>query len=173
MGSITVVRTDQQLPDSKAMESASALLFRAFDGADKQSRSAWRRLWKRLIAFEAGEFMRVDVVQPRSGRFHRYHMAIEQSLFDAQERFTDFEAMRYWLKVGAGWVTWAAGPKGGVVPIPRSVSFRKADEDEFQQFHAQVLSFLRGEHAAKYLWPHLSASDQMEMMDRVIGEFER
>ncbi|MBK9497333.1 MAG: hypothetical protein IPO08_22995 [Xanthomonadales bacterium] len=172
MGTITLVRTDKQLPDAAALAGARSLLFGAFDGANKEARSNWRRLWKRLMGFEPGEFMRVDVVQPRSGPFHRYHMALEQRLFDSQERFDDFEQLRYWLKVGAAWVTWAAGPAGGVVPIPRSVSYRKADEDEFREFHDKVLGFLRGPHAAKYLWRHLSDADRAEMMERVIGSFE-
>jgi len=33
-------------------------------------------------------------------RFTVGHMKIEQSVFDAQERFDDFEQFRYWLKLG-------------------------------------------------------------------------
>jgi hypothetical protein len=94
-------------------------------------------------------------------------MKIEQDVFDAQEKFSDFEQFRYWLKVGAAWVTWAGGPRGGVVPIPKSISYAKADEEEFRQYHEQVMEFLRGEHAAPYLWKHLGKEGAYEMMDAI------
>lgn len=121
---------------------------------------------------EPGELIHVETVFPRSGPFHRFHMAMEQRLFDSQDRFTVFEQMRYWLKVGAGWVTWAAGPRGGVVPIPKSISYAKADEEEFRQYHEQTMQFLRGPHAAKYLWSHLPADQQVAMMETVLEGFD-
>ncbi len=172
MSRLTICRTERSMPSAKELEGARVLLFGTLDGATKEDRSGWRRFWKRVTRFEPGEFVQFDVVQPRSGPFHRFHMALEQRLFDSQERFSDFEQFRYWLKVGAAWVTWAAGPKGGVVPIPRSTSYAKADEDEFRKFHDQVIGFLRGPHAAKYLWPHLSPSAQAEMMEKVLEILE-
>ena len=171
MSAITIVRTNQRLPDGQALDGARALLFGALDGAHREDRKAWRMFWKRLLRLEPGEMAVAEMRFPRSGPFHRRHMAIEQTLFDSQERFTDFEMFRYWLKVGAAWVTWAAGPKGGVVPIPRSISYTKADEAELLQYHDQVIDFLRGPHAAKYLWPHLSADDQAAMMETILAGF--
>ena len=92
-----------------------------------------------------------------------------EALFDAQERFEHFDQFRYWLKVGAGWVTWAAGPKGGVVPIPKSVSYRKADQQEFMDFHERTVAFLRGPHAAVYLWPHLKEQADGRMNEILEG----
>jgi hypothetical protein len=97
-------------------------------------------------------------------------MAIEQQVFDAQERFQDFEMFRYWLKVGAGWVTWAAGPKGGVVPIPKSISYANADQEEFIRYHEAVIVFLRGEHAAPFLWRHLKGGSH-DMMESILEGF--
>lgn len=171
MSKITVLRTDKALPSN--LDAARDLLFGALDGFNKNDKRAWRRFWKRLIKAEPGELVAVDMVFPRSGPFHRFHMAIEQRLFDAQERFDNFEMFRAWLKVGAGWVTWAAGPKGGVVPIPNSISYAEADEEEFRQYHEQVVAFLRGPHAAKYLWPHLSPEQRAEMMAAILEEFEQ
>lgn len=42
------------------------------------------------------------------------HMAIEQAVFDAQDRFSDFEMFRDWLKIGSAWVVWVPGPKAGL-----------------------------------------------------------
>ena len=142
------------------------------DGFNRDDKTAWRRFLKRLMGMAPGEMALIEARMPRSGPFHRRHMKIEQSVFDAQERFEDFEQFRYWLKVGAAWVTWAAGPKGGVVPIPKSISYAKADEEEFRRYHVKVVGFLRGEHAAKYLWPHLDAQAAADMMDSILRGFE-
>lgn len=171
MSNITIVRTNQSLPTGQGLEGARTLLFGAVDGATHDAKRAWRRFWKRVMGMEPGEMAVVEMVFPRSGPFHRRHMAIEQQVFDAQERFEDFEQFRYWLKVGAAWVIWAAGPKGGVVPIPKSISYAKADEEEFRQYHDKVIGFLRGEHAAKYLWRHLGEEKAHEMMDTILEGF--
>lgn len=172
MSKITITRTNRELPTGAALEGARAMLFGALDGFTKDDRTAWRRFWKRLAKMQPGEMAVAEMVFPRSGPFHRRHMKIEQSVFDAQERFEDFEQFRYWLKVGAAWVTWAAGPKGGVVPIPKSISYAKADEEEFRRYHVKVIGFLRGEHAAKYLWKHLDKQVAAEMMDSILRGFE-
>lgn len=163
------MRTDKAMPAN--MEPARDLLFGALDGFNRDDKRAWRRFWKRLIGLEPGEMALIEARMPRSGPFHRRHMAIEQSVFDAQERFQDFEQFRYWLKVGAGWVTWAAGPKGGVVPIPKSISYAKADQEEFTRYHEAVVAFLREGHAARFLWRHLGDGADV-MMDSILGGFE-
>lgn len=171
MATFTITRTNIELPDKNNMEIASQLLFKCFDGFTAQDRARWRRLWKKLIGMEPGEMLVIETTFPRSGPFHRRHMAIEQAVFNAQERFHDFKQFRYWLKVGAAWVTWAAGPSGGVVPIPKSISYRDADEAEFRMYHVQVIEFLRGPHAAKYLWKHLG-DEAHTMMNTILEGFE-
>jgi len=169
VSTINVIRTAQALPEN--LDAARELLFGSIDGFNRDDKKAWRSFWKRLIGMEPGEMAVIEARMPRSGPYHRRHMKIEQSVFDAQERFTDFESLRYWLKVGAAWVTWAAGPKGGVVPIPKSISYAKADEAEFRKYHEQVVMFLRGEHAARYLWPHLGEGAH-DMMNTILEGFD-
>lgn len=172
MAEIVLVRQ----PDIELTESDKAaarrVVFGIVDGMGEQHQRRWRRLWNRLMRLEPGEMMTFISHLARSGPFHRRHMLILQRVFESQERFEDFEMMRYWLKVGSGWVVWAAGPSGGVVPIPRSVSYAKADEHDFQEFHAKVMGFLRGPHAARYLWPHLKGDTAYQMMDSVLSEMQ-
>lgn len=169
MSKITILRTDVAI-DEPMRDALRRFLFGVIDGFNKDDRRAWRRFWKRVVGMEPGEMAAAEMLFPRSGPFHRRHMAIEQSVFDAQERFTDFEQFRVWLKVGAGWVDWCAGAKGGVVPIPKSISYAKADEEEFRKYHDQVMMFLRGPHAALFLWKHLGAQAS-EMMDSILDGF--
>ena len=172
MSKMTIVRTDHAMPDKGAMEQISAFLFKVFDGATKDDRGAWRRFWKRLVKLSPGEMANAEMLFPRSGPFHRFHFQIEQTVFNAQDRFSDFEMFRDWLKIGAAWVVWVPGAKGGIVPLPKSVSYAKADEEEFRKYHKQVMEFLRGEHAAPYLWKHLG-DDAHEMMRVLLEGFDR
>ena len=172
MSRLTIVRSNKEMPIlASVLDAIRNFLFGVIDGFTRDDQRAWRRLWKRIKDMEAGEMLVLEVVFPRSSPFHRWHMCIEQQVFNAQERFQDFEQFRYWVKVGAAWVTWAAGPKGGMVPIPKSISYAKADEEEFRQYHDQVIDFLRGEHAAKYLWPHLKDGAH-EMMEGILEGFD-
>ncbi|MGL4297382.1 MAG: hypothetical protein ACRCTG_16860 [Aestuariivirga sp.] len=169
MARFAIQRTNIALPDERGMAGASALLFQALDGFGKDDRASWRRFWKRAVSMEPGEMFEVEMVFPRSGPFHRRHMALEQSVFDAQERFEDFEQLRCWMKIGAAWVTWMPGPEG-LVPIPKSISYAAADQDEFEKYHRAVVDFLRGPHAAPVLWPHLK--NPSDMMGAILRGFD-
>lgn len=170
MSRIDIVRTDVAMPDSGKLEVVRTFLFQCLDGLGNDDRRSWRKFWKRITTMEPGEFVRAEMWFPRSGPFHRRHMKIEASIFDAQDRFDDFEMFRDWLKIGAAWVVWVPGPKGGIVPLPRSISYAKADQDEFEKYHAAVMNFLRGEHAAPYLWKHLGERSH-DMMNTILDGF--
>lgn len=170
MSRVTIIRTADSFPGESILEHIRRFLFGLFKGWSRTDDRGWRKIWKRLSSLEPGEFAIIEFVIPRSSPYHRRHMAIESAVFDAQERFDDFEQFRVWLKVGAGWVDWCAGPKGGVVPIPRSISYAKADQAEFEDYHAKVIAFLRGPHAALFLWKHLG-NDANWMMDSILSGF--
>lgn len=170
MPEILLVRQEAApIPEADA-DAARRVLFGVVDGLGEQHSKSWRRFINRLFRLEPGEVVEIKTHQARSGKFHRRHFAMEQAVFEAQERFEHFDQFIYWIKVGAGWVTWAAGPSGGVVPIPRSVSYSAADQEQFEDFHQRVVTFLRGPHAARYLWPHLK-DRASQMMDQVLEGF--
>ena len=170
MSRVMIVRNNQMLPPESILENVRAFLFGVFDGWRKDDKAGWRKIWKRLMSLEDGEFAEIEFIVPRSQPYHRRHMKIESTIFDAQERFDDFDMFRDWLKIGASWVVWVPGAKGGIVPLPRSISFAKADQAEFEQYHNQVMAFLRGEHAAPYLWRHLGEGAH-QMMETILEGF--
>ncbi len=163
MSEIMLVKQDATAIPDADKDAARRVLFGMVDGLGEHGKKQWRRFFNMLMKLEPGEMVELNTHKDRSGPYHRRHFAIEQALFEAQERFEHFDQYRYWLKVGAGWVTWAAGPKGGVVPIPRSVSYKSTDQQEFMEFHERAVSFLRGPHAARYLWPHLKEKADTRM----------
>ena len=170
MTKLTIIRSDQEPPGEVEKSALRRFLFGAVDGFSREDKRAWRRFWKRVWTMEPGEMAVAEMLFPRSGPFHRRHMAIERAVFDSQDRFAEMDSLRYWLKVGAGWVTWAAGPTGGVVPIPKSISYAKADEEEFRQYHDRIIAFLSGPHAARFLWSHLGDRAD-EMMESILEGF--
>jgi hypothetical protein len=171
MGKITLVRSELQSSDH-AWEIAVGTLQTVIDGLNQDDKRGWARLFNWLRKKEPGEICELTITFPRHGKHHRLVMAMLNAVFDSQERFDDFEQFRYWCAIGAGWVTWAAGPKGGVVPIPKSISFAKADEQEFSQYHAKVVEFLRGPYAGPSLFPHAPPAALQAYRD-LVDEFER
>ena len=167
---ITIVRGREPMPPKTVMDYVSKFLFEIFDGWTDADKKSWRKLWRYLTTLEPGEFAVIKFAIHRSSPFHRRHMKIESDVFDAQERFDDFDMFRNWLKIGSAWVEWVPGAKGGIVPLPKSISYAKADQAEFEQFHRSVIGFLRGPHAAPYLWKHLGEKSH-EMMDSILEGF--
>lgn len=171
MSKINVIRTDCDIPDERALEGARSFLFNALSGFNRQDKISWNRLWKRMLRLEPGEIMLFEASFPRSGPFHRRHMKIEQSVFDAQERLAPFGAFRDWLKIGSGHCKWLPGPKGGIVPIPDSTSYTAMDDEEFKRFHENSITFLRTDHAQRVLWPHLDQNQRREMIEAILEGF--
>jgi hypothetical protein len=171
MSEITLVkRTDLRLNDEQNATLRLAL-FEMIDGLAETDQKSWRRFWNWIVRAGAGEIFSIETWAPRHGGFHKRHMVLETFVFKSQERIKSFEQFRNWLKIGAGFCDWLAGPKGGVVPVPRSISYKKCDEDAMRQFHVDAIAFLRSEHATRYLWPHLDAAAGETMIEAILGEF--
>ncbi|MFZ2524426.1 MAG: DUF1367 family protein [Candidatus Ferrigenium altingense] len=165
-----MIRTDAPKPEGVMLECVRGFLFGLFKGATEADDKRWNRFWRIATGKEPGEMFDLETVFPRYTPFHKRHMKIEQDVFNAQDRFKDFEMFRDWLKIGSGFVEWVPGAKGGIVPLPKSISYAKTDEQEFREYHEKVVEFLRGAHAAPYLWKHLGAGAH-EMMDTILMEF--
>lgn len=146
------------------------VLMDAIGGLDSTHDSRWRRFMNRLLRAEPGEVFQLDSVVQRSGVFHRRHMALEQNLFDHQERWLTLTSMRDWLKTGAGWVEWLPGARGGIVAVPRSCSYETCSDDEMREVHEAMVAFLNTPHAQRFLWPHLNAPGRAAMLESVMAD---
>lgn len=171
MSEITLVRNHGIQVTEAEQQAARKVLFGHIDGLGEKGKKQWRRLINRLFKLEPGEMMDIKTHQERLGWYHRKHMAMEQALYESQERFENFEAMRTWLKVGAGFVDWFPGAKGGVIPVPKSISFASLEQAEMEQVHSDMVQFLRTAHAQKTLWNHLDEAARSEMMEVILGSF--
>ncbi|MFJ3048540.1 hypothetical protein ACIPEN_22120 [Herbaspirillum chlorophenolicum] len=155
------------------MEAGKKVLTEVLRGIDEKNHKRWRRVVNTWFELEEGEITTVDTRHPRSGPFHRFHMALEQAVFNGQERFRDFDRFRDWLKIGASHVEWVPGAKGGIVPLPKSISYAELEEQEMRELHEKMMEFLHGDHAAPYLWKHLDAEEAGTMMSSILSGFEK
>lgn len=174
MSTITLVRQhgDKQAIPKGDADAARRVLFGLVDGLGERGKRQWRRFVNGLFRLEPGECVEIRTHRERLGWYHRKHMALEARVFEAQERFDSFDAFRSWLKVGSGFVDWYPGPKGGVIPVPRSISYAKLEQGEMEQVHADMVAFLRTEHACKTLWPKLPAAQRAEAIEALLAEFD-
>lgn len=168
MADITLVRQESTEISEADRMVLHRVLFGIIDGLGETNRKKWRGFWKRLLKLEPGEMVDLRTHQARLGWYHRKHMNFEQKLFEAQERFDNFAMFRDWLKVGAGHVMWCPGPRGGVFPVPQSISYANMEQAAMEVFHANVLEFVKTEHAGKTLWKHLTVPQRIEMVEGVI-----
>lgn len=172
MTEIVLVRQDTSPIADADREAARRVLFGAIDGLSEQHRKSWRRLMNWFFnKATPGEMVEIITHRERLGWFHRKHMAFEQRVFEAQERFEDFDQFRMWLKTGAGFVDWLPGPRGGVIPVPRSISYAKLEQDDMEKVHGSMVEFLRTDHAQKALWPKLPVLQRDGAMRALLEEF--
>lgn len=172
MPEIILVRQEDEQVTEADKDAARRVLFGTIDGLGEINRRKWRRFLSTLFRMEPGEVATIKTTKARSGPFHRRHMKLEQRVFESQERFENFErGFRDWLKVGAGHCDWHPGPKGGVFPVPRSISYAEMEEGEMREFHEAAVAFLRTEHATRTLWRHLDERQRIEMIETILGEF--
>lgn len=172
MAEITLVRQQHvEIPEADRA-TARRVLFGIVDGLGEQGRKSWRRLVNGLMCLEPGEMVTIQTNKQRLGWYHRKHMALEQAVFESQERFENFKAFRDWLKVGAGHCEWYPGPKGGVFPVPKTISYSKLEQGEMETFHGDAVAFLRSEHAGRTLWRHLAPMARVEMIEAILAGFD-
>lgn len=139
-------------------------------GMDAKNDKRWRRLVRDLFNAEPGEGFQLERVEQRGGPYHRMHRAWLARLFDTQERYRDIDRLHDFLKVGAGFVTWAEGRTGKPIPTPRSTAFDVCSEDEMREGHAAMVDFLRTDFVTRRLWPHLKSMQREELLDTLVAD---
>ena len=171
MSEIILVRlSGSDIPEADRV-AARKVLFGAIDGLGQVGKKSWRRFVNGLFKLEPGEMVEIRTHKERIGWFHRKHMALEQTIFEAQEKFDNFDSFRTWLKVGSGFVDWYPGPKGGVIPVPRSISYSKLEQGDMEKVHEDMVAFLRQPHAQKTLWKHLTPEQASDMVETLLEGF--
>lgn len=140
-------------------------------GMTDADQRGWGRFLKRVKSL-AGSCITFEWREPRSGPFHRWVFVQLSTIFDSQERFSDFDQFRHWVSCGAGHCDFLPHPQKGLIAIPKSIAYAKLDQAEFEPIANSMFEFLRSEHARQTLWPHLSNEDSFDMICTVMEQFE-
>lgn len=142
-----------------------------FTERDQVALNRWRAVINNL---EPGELTSFEHKFSVNRKFHNLCMRMWRDVFEDQEKFDDFDQLRYWIFLGSGHCSWHAGPRGAVVPIPGSFSDKACDGDDekkrviFEKTRTWLLSGEPGER----LWKHLSEPQRVEKMQLILLPYE-
>jgi len=89
-----------------------------------------------------GREVMAKISQPRNIRFHRKFFALLGSALDMADTDMNAEQFRAFCIAGAGYCDFIPGHDGKLVAIPKSISFAKMDETEFDRLYQDVLTFI-------------------------------
>lgn len=141
-------------------------------GLDEKGQRAYAK-WRKLVEdLPIGQTLTFSYRLPRSPSHHRLFFAKLNSLLSRTEAFTELDKLRYWLVMGAGYADFVPGFGGQLHAIPRSLDFDSMDENDFQDLHRAVDTFLWTAHAQQVLWPHLDDEDRYRCVEIFLQEFQ-
>lgn len=101
-----------------------------------------------------GELVKVKITKARNLKHHKKFFSMLQLVFQNQEKFPTLRHLLTAVKLEAGW--YEDGPvdfRGRPQYLPKSISFAKMDQTEFDDFYVQAIA------ACCRLLPHLNAQD--------------
>lgn len=174
MSKFTIQRTNREMPDSKALDGARALLFGALDGFGEDSMRAWRKFWGRLFRMQPGELVQVEMAFARNPRFHRKMFALLKIGFDAWEPELEhngqpveknFDQFREDAIICAGFYTQTWNLDGVLTVRPRSIAFANMDDAEFEQVYNAVANVLLG----RVLKGYKNRAELDAVVDKILG----
>lgn len=140
-------------------------------GHGAKGEKQWRKLIEIMLRLSVGELMRITFYIGRNSKFHGRYFAMVRALFERQEQFADEHMLRIWLQIGAGYCDLLPGPAGRMVAVPKSIDYRTLDQPEFEAVVADVVAFMRSDHAGRFLWPHLTTTARIEMIESMLSDF--
>jgi hypothetical protein len=107
--------------------------------ADKTLYPAYEEDEEKLKKIKSGEIYRYKVSKPRNLKFHKKFFALVKLGFDNSKLdFPDQDIYRYYIIMKAGHYIEVETPKGKMY-LPKSISFSKMDDTEFEKVYNSVL----------------------------------
>ena len=81
------------------------------------------------------EYVKVNVTRPRNLAHHRKFFAMLNLVFANQDKYDQFNHFFAALKIGLGHCETVVLGNGAVTYLPKSISFSKMDQTEFDKFY--------------------------------------
>ena len=89
--------------------------------------------------FSEGEICEVEIRKARNWKNHKRFFAMVKLIFENQDKYQTIDELLIELKLIAGHYKVHVTNKGNPQYIPKSISFEKMDEVEFQEFFDHVI----------------------------------
>jgi len=87
-----------------------------------------------------GEVYEVDIKKKRNYQFHKKYFALLNLCFENQEHFELFDDLRDYVTVKSGYYRKITMPNGYEDIKPKSISFAKMDEIEFDDLYQKTIT---------------------------------
>lgn len=91
-----------------------------------------------IKSLKSDEVVSCKITRPRNLEHHRKFFALMNLCFNNQDKYDSPEVLRKVLTLKAGYYDEVVTDKG-VVYLPKSISFSKMDQSEFQVFYGRFL----------------------------------
>jgi len=117
-----------------------------------------------MKAWRVGDEIRVNASKPRNQGHHRKAFALINYIFDNQDRYKTVEDLLVEIKLKAGHYKEHLTTKGQIIYVPKSISFSKMDQVEFNVFYDKVIDI-----ALQHFCNSMSEHQLRAYIDNVMG----
>ncbi len=136
----------------------------ALRAADEASTESLRTL-------APGEIYKVELTRPRNLKFHRLFMGllteVHKNLPDEMTaKYPTVDRLLWEVKIQTGHFDMHETLGGKFVPIPKSISFARMEQGDFDKFFSNAIGVVR-----KFIIPGISERELRDAIDEEIGRY--
>jgi len=88
-----------------------------------------------MRSWRVGDVVKTKMSKPRNGKHHRKAFALFNFIFENQDKYKSLEDLLVEIKLKAGHYKEHITTKGEMIYVPKSISFSKMEQDEFDVFY--------------------------------------
>jgi hypothetical protein len=133
---------------------------RGVSAEDERNQRRWRKFIEALAPGEQAEY---EFTIPRDPKQSARFMATVRRLLERTEAFTDFDALRAWVVIGAGYMEQVDGQW-----VAKSLAWDAMDGAEFAELFQRAETFLYSDRARQTLWRHLNPHQHAEAVKQLL-----
>lgn len=134
---------------------------RGVSAEDERNQRRWRKFIEALAPGEQAEY---EFTIPRDPKQSAKFMAVVRRLLERTEAFSEFDALRAWVVVGAGYMEQNESGEW----VAKSLAWDSMDGAEFAELFQRAETFLYSDRARQTLWRHLNAHQHAEAVKQLL-----
>lgn len=109
------------------------IAFKTFNGFEVQESDR-----EAISKIKLGKMVQIEIKQPRNLKFHRKFYGMLRLAYENQDKYEPFERFEDVVKLGVHHVDVIVMPNGYTTYKPKSISFAKMEQPEFEAFYEKV-----------------------------------